>query len=528
MQNLGLAADDNRWQTLRLINSIRYILAAAFALLATFTSDDANYQANAELLTALAIGFFVQGFFAGRYLNQPQRLTLRKVGLQLFIDFSLLAVLIVYTKGASNYASLLIIPTIASSLLLPGFRAYVFAALSSLTLLALPLEETLIQQQSNADFTQAGLLGLMLFLIAALGRLVSRLLTASQSRLEKSDINLANLEAASSLVMQNLDSGVVVIDGDNLIQLINNAAVQMLSVRQPLIGRPLSSTSPALHEQITLWRLNPSKQTPAFNIGGRQLVTRLVPVGQMGNAGILVFLDDAEQLSAEAQQNKLVSLGQLTASIAHEIRNPLSAINHASQLLIESPSLDEADAHLSEIVREQVKRVDNIISSVLRLSRKEQSRPTVIGLNKWLADFRNCFILEHQLQAEDFRIELNSENAEVRVDEAHLDQIISNLCRNALHYSKENNASAPLLTIRAEYASTPGCWHIDVIDKGPGIPVTQQSEIFVPFYTTRHEGTGLGLYLARSLCEANGARLVMHDTGEHGTTFRMIFTSPLH
>lgn len=524
----GLSAEDNRWQTLRLINGIRLALVTVFALLASFSLNNNDYQANTQLLALLSAGFAFHAIYAGRQMRRHKVLPLVNIGIQLLVDFILLAILIVYARGTSNYASLLFIPTMASSLLLPGVRAYLFAALSSLMLLALQVEQVLSNQDSEASFTQAGTLGLMFFIIAMVGRMVASLLSASQSRLEKTDVNLANLEAASSLVMQNLESGVVVLDGDNRIQLINNAAVQMLDVRHPLNGRPLASASPLLSEQILLWRLNPGKQLPSFGIGGRELVARFVPVGDMGKAGVLVFLDDAEQLSAEAQQNKLVALGQLTASIAHEIRNPLSAINHASQLLMESPSLDEADAHLSDIVREQVKRVDNIISSVLRLSRKEKSHPIVIPLNQWLADFRNCFILEHQLQKEDFEVYIASDKAEVRIDESHLDQVISNLCRNALHYSQSNQAERPLIRITATFQQTPGCWHIDVIDKGPGIPEENQTEMFVPFYTTRHDGTGLGLYLARSLCESNGARLVLHETGPQGTTFRIIFTAPLH
>lgn len=524
----GLSAEDSRWQTLRLINGIRLALAVVFALLAGFSLNDNDYQANSQLLALLAAGFAIQAIYAGSQMRRRSTLSLRRIGVQLLIDFSLLAILIAYTRGASNYASLLIIPTMASSLLLPGIRAYLFAALSSLALLGLQVEQLFTNPNHDTSFTQAGTLGLMFFIIAMVGRMLARLLSASQSQLEKSDVNLANLEAASSLVMQNLESGVVVIDGENRIQLINNAAVQMLDVRHPLNGRPLSSASPSLNDQIGLWRLSPGKQLPSFKVGGRELVARFVPVGQMGKAGILAFLDDAEQLSAEAQQAKLVALGQLTASIAHEIRNPLSAINHASQLLRESPSLDEADVHLSDIVREQVKRVDNIISSVLRLSRKEKSHPIVVPLNQWLDNFRNCFILEHQLKEQDFEISISSDKAEVRIDESHLDQIVSNLCRNALHYSQKNKADQPLVLIRANYESAPGCWHIDVIDKGPGIPAESQAEIFVPFYTTRHEGTGLGLYLARSLCETNGARLVLHSTGEQGTTFRIIFTAPLH
>ena len=165
---------------------------------------------------------------------------------------------------------------------------------------------------------------------------------------------------------------------------------------------------------------------------------------------------------------------------------------------------------------------------MLKLSRREKPHPIIIPLPEWLAQFRNCFVLEHQLAPEDFMINGSSDNAEIRMDESQLDQVMSNLCRNALHYSRENHANTPLVSVHYGYDAKAACWHLDVRDQGPGIEKHVQDEIFVPFFTTRHEGTGLGLYLARSLCETNGARLILHETSPNGSCFRIIFTAPLH
>lgn len=527
MLHASQLSEDNRWQTLRLINGIRMALAVVLVALAAL-SLNSDGSVNGTLLAMIAGGFALHALMSARQLRLRLPGIAQQIRLQVGLDYGLLVALVAFSQGDSNYASLLFIPCVAGSLLLPKAKAYTFAALSSLAVLALQAEYYWRVGGVGTDFVQAGMLGVVFFCIAAIGHMISSRLTASQTQLEKTDINLANLEAASSLVIQNLDSGVLVIDGDNRIRLINSAAVQMLDVNLPVHGRPARDSAPLLHEQIALWRMDQRRQVPSFSAGGRDLVPRFVPVGQMGKSGILVFLDDAEQLSSEAQQSKLASLGQLTASIAHEIRNPLTAISHAAQLLRESPTLDEADAHLSDIIKEQVVRVDGVISSVLKLSRREKPHPVIISLNSWLEQFRGCFILEHQLNPDDFIIGGSSENAEIRMDESQLDQVMSNLCRNALHYSRENQDSSALVVVHYGYDPKAACWYLDVKDQGPGISEKVQEDIFVPFFTTRHEGTGLGLYLARSLCETNGARLVLNETGATGTTFRIIFTAPLH
>ncbi|MDD9892858.1 MAG: hypothetical protein OXT49_05040, partial [Gammaproteobacteria bacterium] len=399
-------------------------MARAIVLVSLATvSLNSGETHNSSLLAVLAGCFALHSLISARQLRQRIPSIISQIRYQLSADYGLLVVLVAFSDTSSNYASLLFIPCVAGSLLLLRAKAYTFAALSSLAVLVLQTEAYWRLGSENANFTQAGMLGVVFFSIAAIGHMISSRLTASQTQLAQTDINLANLEAASSLVIQNLDSGVVVIDGDNRIRLINNAAVQMLDVNLPVHGRPARDSAPLLHEQIALWRMDQRRQVPGFSANGRELVPRFVPVGQMGRSGILVFLDDAEQLSSEAQQSKLASLGQLTASIAHEIRNPLTAISHAAQLLSESPTLDEADAHLSDIIKEQVVRVDSVISSVLKLSRREKPHPIIISLNDWLEQFRTCFVLEHQLQESDFIIGGSSENAEIRMDESQLDQV---------------------------------------------------------------------------------------------------------
>lgn len=520
-------AEDNRWQTLRLLNGIRIGLAVVLLGLSALSANSGEMR-NSYLLAIISAAFVLHALITARQLHLRTPLITTQIRYQLISDYVFLVVLVAFSDASTNFASLLFVPAVAGSLLLQGVKAYTFAALSSLAVLLIQTEMFWRLGSTESNFTQAGTLGLVFFFIAAIGHVISSRLAASQTQLKQTDINLANLEAASSLVIQNLDSGVVVIDGDNRVQLINNAAVQMLDVNLPASGHSARETSVSLSEQLDTWRLDTRRQVPTFRVNGRDLVPRFVPVGQMGRSGVLAFLDDAEQLSSEAQQSKLASLGQLTASIAHEIRNPLTAISHAAELLKESPTLDEADAHLSEIIKEQVVRVDAVISSVLKLSRREKPHPTIISLHGWLEQFRNCFILKHQLQETDFIIGGSSDTAEIRMDESQLDQVLSNLCRNALHFSRVNNADSALVMIHFGYDPKAACWYLEVKDQGPGIDDDVQDNIFVPFFTTRHEGTGLGLYLARSLCETNGARLVLGETSPAGTTFRIIFTAPLH
>ncbi|MFT4676997.1 MAG: two-component system sensor histidine kinase PilS (NtrC family), partial [Candidatus Azotimanducaceae bacterium] len=232
----------------------------------------------------------------------------------------------------------------------------------------------------------------------------------------------------------------------------------------------------------------------------------------------LVFIEDSTLVQQQAQQLKLVALGRLSASIAHEIRNPLGAISHAAQLLGESEKLDRGDLRLSEIIQTHSVRLNNVVENVLQMSRRKTAEPKNLQLNDWLDEFISDFKAGFS-EKSDITVKLQDKmSTQLRFDPLHLSQILGNLCQNGLRYSKKKTSEAKL-TIRVGVESD--VQFIDVIDFGEGVAEDLIPNLFEPFYTTEVTGTGLGLYLSRELCEANSARLSYSN--RNGSRFRISF-----
>jgi two-component system sensor histidine kinase PilS (NtrC family) len=239
---------------------------------------------------------------------------------------------------------------------------------------------------------------------------------------------------------------------------------------------------------------------------------------------VLVFLEDASLMNARVQQSKLASLGRLSASIAHEIRNPVGAMSHAAQLLAESAGLTDDDKRLTEIIESHSSRVSHIIDNVLQLSRRESSRPERLALEPWLDDFAQEFTRTLELQEGELSINIPAQDLEVRMDRSHLRQVLWNLCDNAVKYASETGGI--LVEIQADRMQGHGRPYIDVMDHGLGVDDSTAEKMFEPFYTERSGGTGLGLYISRELCELNRATLLYLDRPGGGSIFRIVFADP--
>jgi two-component system sensor histidine kinase PilS (NtrC family) len=236
-----------------------------------------------------------------------------------------------------------------------------------------------------------------------------------------------------------------------------------------------------------------------------------------------MFLEDAGLLSQKVQQTKLAALGRLSASIAHEIRNPVGALSHASQLLEESPRLSADDRRLIDIIRTNSGRVNEIIENVLQLSRRETSRPELIYLAGWTRDFAAEFSSTLELHEGQVSV-TTSEDVEVRVDPSQLRQIVWNLCENAIKYGSSNGGIA----VEIAFGRLPGNRrpYLEVSDCGAGIAEELREQMFEPFATGRSGGTGLGLFISRELCECNRAALVYEARRGGGSVFRIVFADP--
>jgi two-component system sensor histidine kinase PilS (NtrC family) len=217
---------------------------------------------------------------------------------------------------------------------------------------------------------------------------------------------------------------------------------------------------------------------------------------------------------------KLASLGRLTASIAHEIRNPLGAISHASQLFRESPNLNVADKRLTEIITTNAARVNQVIENVLQLSRREPGKQVTIQLEPWLKKLIADLIRHQGFKEESIRLQIEPLTTEVFADPEQLRQLLSNLCNNAREHCDKKSLQPRIVGGETKEYQHP---ILDVVDNGPGIAPEVAKQIFEPFFTTRNTGTGLGLYIAKELSETNRIRLEYIPGPTGGSCFRLHF-----
>jgi two-component system sensor histidine kinase PilS (NtrC family) len=258
--------------------------------------------------------------------------------------------------------------------------------------------------------------------------------------------------------------------------------------------------------------------------GARVIQPHFAPLGSTAPGPTLIFMEDTSLMAERVQQGKLAALGRLSASIAHEIRNPVGAMSHAGQLLAESPRIGDDERRLTDIIRNNSERVSTIINNVLQLSRRESTKPTRLNLGDWFEDFLSEFCATMQIQESQIGMREDSGGLEVRFDPTHLQQVVWNLCENSLKYGESLGGIS--LEIRVGRLNPSNRPFLEVADRGPGIDAVSADRIFEPFFTGRKGGTGLGLFIARELCQLNRAVLLYEPRGGGGSIFRIVFSDP--
>jgi two-component system sensor histidine kinase PilS (NtrC family) len=380
----------------------------------------------------------------------------------------------------------------------------------------------------SSDLTQAGLLGGVILIAALAGAPLAGRLRESEALVRQRDLDLANLAELSQYIVERLRESLVVVDEEDRIRLINESARQILGA-DAKADALLGEVSPRLLYLLTMWRQSaPVTDTVGGNLlavdGLREVRPHFAPLGPGNPPPVLVFLEDLTALDDRIHQTRLAALGRLSASIAHEIRNPIGAISHAAQLLAEDPKLSDANRRMSEIIRTNAERVSTIIGNVQQLARREGTRPERMPIGEWLADFVEEFITTGGHQPGQLVLEPPDPDLEVRVDPSHLHQILWNLCENAFRYSVQMAEDKVELRVgRLTGSNRP---YLEVLDRGPGIDSTITDRIFEPFFTSRTSGTGLGLFIARELAQCNRALLAFEPRQGGGSVFRIVFADP--
>lgn len=507
-----------------------YRIAVALVLLALFFSNYAwkNTPLFLDQLYVVSTATYCVFNLVSLVLHGLSQFRVSNRQLFAIITVDILALsFIMYASGGigSGLASLLLIPVAAGAIFFYGRVATVIAAISSVTLIAQVIYAALTRRIDAPDFLGTGLLGILLFATSLLVQFLARRIRSSQLLAEQQSAAAAGLEQLNQIIIQRMRTGIIVVGENGVIKMINAAAARLADLDDKAALAQHMLTGP-LRERLDRWKQHPGIRTSAFRAANAALEIQAnftsLDYGGAGPTDTLIFLEDTSVVAQKAQQLKLASLGRLTASIAHEIRNPLGAISHAAQLLRESEHLSAADRRLSDIIQNHSRRVNTIIENILQLSRRQAARPERIALSAWLGDFHEQLLQSHP--AADIAIEQRRTDIYASFDIGQLSQVMTNLCENGLRHS-QHVSGKPWLLIRVDTVDDE-LPIIDVIDNGKGIAPEARDRIFEPFFTTEKTGTGLGLFLAREMCEANQARLDYRVDARGRTCFRISFAHP--
>lgn len=501
------------WASLNYFNIYRLIVASVFLLaIAAYprTSGLGSQSLGLFVWTSLAY-WLLAVFFYGALKKLRLNFNLHLM-LQVSVDILALT-LMMYASGGgrSGLAVMLLVVLAGAGLVGQGRLTLFFAAMATVAVLLEQGYRVLALGADSADFVQTGILCIGFFGTAISARMLAKRVIATEELARQRGIDLANQLSVSERVIRDMHDGVLVVDAEERVRQFNPQAEVLLGVQAP--GRPdLASFSAALAEGLRALGRGLGEVATMLRVpgSGRLLRVRYVRAGQGGD--VLIYLEDLGRIQAQAQQFKLAALGRLTANIAHEIRNPLSAISHAAELLREERRADKQD-RLSRIINDNTQRVERLVRDVLELGKRDRAEPESIRLMRFLESFLDEFSVRGKGERQVFALE-GAPEAVLFFDRAHLNQVLWNLLANALRHCSRGPASVRIV-VRDNPSA--GRAELHIIDDGEGIGEQARGKIFEPFFTTHGEGTGLGLYIARELCEANGAVLewVGNDPGAH-------------
>ena len=450
----------------------------------------------------------------------------------LLVDIFAITLIVYSCGGVFSGLGLLLIVTIASgAILIRGRTSTFLAAVAVLSIIYSELYLTLVLDNPPNQFVQTGILGALLFIISLYIQSVTDRIYKTTELAEMQASSIVDLEKLNDEIIQRMRTGVMVINTDLEILSMNSAARHLLGPALETTEMESGSTDRlpvAIREQLELWKRNSKRQPQPIGFAEtkRQIQINFAFLNPKIDSNVLVFLEDNRQIVQRVRQMKLASLGRLTASIAHEVRNPLGAISHASQLMTESETLGKEDRRMLEIVLEHCDRINMIIEDVLNVSRQEDSASQELLLETWLAKFISDYEDTHKT-SDEILFQVLDKGTSVHVSKSQLEQVLNNLFDNGLRYSKKNTGRATLtVQVGRQIDSGDQQPYINVIDDGPGIDEESQGKLFEPFHTTEPTGTGLGLYISRELCEANQSQLTYRRTEAGKSCFTIYFTNP--
>ena len=488
------------------------ILLGALLSLSLFSADP--FSPYPRLYIYTLISYFV--------LASAQFIVLKKstayLRLQLFLlflfDVILLSILMFSRGGPTVEMSLLFIILVFCATLLLERRTSLFIMLTAVIIIVYQNFISSILGEVGLDgMGNSALLSSIFICIHWLGHMAKERFQLLESLAENQSYALHQLQHINRYILEQIETGYLVLDENFNLILANPAALNLLGLTQ--ISRtkttPLERIYPEFYQVVTEhvgqhhaeFKFNSKKSNSYLSIEIKFLKTYDQRLS-------LLVMQDLQRINQQVQQLKLAALGQLSASIAHEIRNPLAAIVQANDLIQGSTMTDIQ--MLRELIVKQSTRINRIIEDTLGMVKSKKTEPIDLDLALWLPSF----IKDHLNDIRD-QIVLNIEgDAQVEFDPHQLQHVLINLIRNAVRHSKK----AKQIQVELRVSQQNDVVWIDIIDEGEGVPHHQIVNLFQPFFTTEIDGTGLGLYLSRTFCEANQAKLLYIERPK-GACFRI-------
>jgi two-component system sensor histidine kinase PilS (NtrC family) len=503
------------WRSIRFSHLYRLVIATGLLTYYFFWQDlPWREYYNNQLYLQLTVSYLSFSLVAALFSWSNLGFLDRQLTLVTLIDICFIVAMIYAAGGlGSGLGLLLVLATASASLFSQGRLALFYASIASIALLLEQSYQFITWTGYRVDYTHAVMVSLSCFATAWLAHSFSRRTIQSEALASQRGIDLENMAQINQLITQEIQDGVIVVDKDFRIRHCNIQA-ELLLGHQHAKYETLEEYSFEISSLLKNWVNEDSSRraisTPIkLRLNERELRLRLMPISCERREGAVIFIEDWSQIQLQAQQMKLVALGRLTANIAHEIRNPLSAISHANQLLQEEVAGEPARKRIIQIIDDNVTRLDQIVKDVLELNRRDRTQQEVISIGRFLQEFYNQFCQIEKIPTSHFRMYLAGHEEDIWFDRRHLNQILWNICRNGWQHSRRlpNSLTLSLLSTPTDPLLT-----IAIKDDGDGISEDVIPHLFEPFFTTESNGTGLGLYIARELCEANDGRIEFQPT----------------
>jgi len=509
----------------RLIFLVLLILPLALSdTSGTVLSDTLQIVQQGHYVAFLVSGFGLTLFFLLTWKRFTDVLFLFR--LQLAADFALCSYLIILTGGVTSYFFFLFLGIIFLYGRLLGLTTAKWISLATfslaLVLAFLQYQQPLGMLPPSLDLRQA-LYYPVMQLIAIL--LITSLLRMGYTNedqllheLARKQQQLQRSEELKTKVFDWMNSALLVVDPQGYISVMNQSALELAGVRDypAALGRHLREIFPPLAQLWLEWDKSSHNRTETI-MGERTLGATLGALPE--NMGSLILFSDITEIKALQEQvkqmEKMASLGELSAGLAHELKNPLAGIKASLQLTQQNSVSEEQRSKLQAVVQKDIERMDNLVKEFLAFARPEEADPRQTSLNKVL---RECLENLSQLHPEvRFEIDPSVEHARWYWDPEQLQRILMNLLLNA----EQACADQPHPMVRIGLDKDRSGEYLFIADNGPGLDPDMEERIFHPFVTSKQNGSGLGLSIALRLADQNGSHLSLRNRPQGGTVARL-------